>query len=131
MRKVERHVMLAVIDKLWVEHLTAMDELREGVGLQAYGQKDPLIVYKTEGFKLFQSLLDHIQHDVARTMFRVQPVVAQQPVKTQLTEQAAKPTPVSAGSARNGAGTNGKSRQERRREAKLALKAQKTQARSR
>jgi preprotein translocase subunit SecA len=131
MRKVERHVMLAVIDKLWVEHLTAMDELREGVGLQAYGQKDPLIVYKTEGFKLFQSLLDHIQHDVARTMFRVQPVVAQQPVKTQLTEQAAKPTPVSAGSARNGAGTNGKSRQERRREAKLALKAQKTQSRTR
>nr|MBA2521404.1 SEC-C domain-containing protein [Chloroflexia bacterium] len=106
MRKVERHVMLAVIDRLWIEHLTAMDELREGVGLQAYGQKDPLIVYKTEGFKLFQTLLDHIQHDVVRTMFRVQPVVAQQPIQTQLTEQAAKPSPVSRGSA-NGS-DNGK-----------------------
>ncbi|MDQ3411760.1 MAG: preprotein translocase subunit SecA [Chloroflexota bacterium] len=106
MRKVERHVMLAVIDRLWIEHLTAMDELREGVGLQAYGQKDPLIVYKTEGFKLFQTLLDHIQHDVVRTMFRVQPVVAQQPIQTQLTEQAAKPSPVSRGSA-NGS-ENGK-----------------------
>jgi preprotein translocase subunit SecA len=105
-----------------------MDELREGVGLQAYGQKDPLVVYKTEGFKLFQQLLDHIQHDVARTMFRVQPVAAQQPVRTQLTERAAQPTPVSAGSSGDGPRFNGKSRQERRREAKLAAKAQKAQA---
>ena len=57
MRTVERHIMLSVIDRLWVEHLTAMDELREGVGLQAYGQKDPLVVYKTEGYRMFQSLL--------------------------------------------------------------------------
>jgi preprotein translocase subunit SecA len=93
MRKVERHVMLSVMDKLWVEHLTAMDELREGVGLQAYGQRDPLVVYKTQGYDLFQNLLGHIQHDVAHTMFRVQPVVAQQPVRTRLTEEAAKPSP--------------------------------------
>ena len=98
MRKVERHVMLAVIDKLWVEHLTAMDELREGVGLQAYGQKDPLVVYKTEGFKYFQGLLDNIQHDVAHAMYRVQPVAAQQPVRTQLTEEADSPTPTPNGS---------------------------------
>ena len=123
MRKVERHVMLAVIDKLWVEHLTAMDELREGVGLQAYGQKDPLIVYKTEGFKAFQSLLAHIQHDVVRTIFRVQPVVAQQPVRTQLTEEAAKPSPVVAGSANGNGRPDPRSRQERRRDAKLAAKA--------
>ena len=64
MRQVERHIMLAVIDRLWVEHLTAMDDLREGVGLQAYGQRDPLIVYKTEGYKMFQRLLEHVQHDV-------------------------------------------------------------------
>ena len=88
MRKIERHVMLSVIDKLWVEHLTAMDELREGVGLQAYGQKDPLVVYKTEGFDLFQNLIGHIQHDVARTIYRVQPVVAQQPMRTRVTERA-------------------------------------------
>ena len=75
MRKVERHVMLTIIDKLWVEHLTAMDELREGVGLQAYGQKDPLVVYKTEGYEIFQQLLASIQHDVVHTIFRVQPVV--------------------------------------------------------
>ena len=88
MRTVERHIMLAVIDRLWVEHLTAMDDLREGVGLQAYGQRDPLVVYKTEGYKMFQRLLDNIQHDVVHTMYRVQPVVAEQPVRTRLTEEA-------------------------------------------
>ncbi|MFN8592682.1 MAG: preprotein translocase subunit SecA [Thermomicrobiales bacterium] len=90
MRKVERHVMLTIIDKLWVEHLTAMDELREGVGLQAYGQKDPLVVYKTQAYEFFQQLLSSIQHDVAHTIFRVQPVVAQQPVRTRLTEESDK-----------------------------------------
>ena len=91
MRKVERHVMLTIIDKLWVEHLTAMDELREGVGLQAYGQKDPLVVYKTEGYEFFQQLLANIQHDVVHTIFRVQPVVAQQPVRTRVTDESDKP----------------------------------------
>ena len=91
MRKVERHVMLTIIDKLWVEHLTAMDELREGVGLQAYAQKDPLVVYKTQGYEYFQQLLTSIQHDVAHTIFRVQPVVAQQPVRTKLTDESDKP----------------------------------------
>ena len=67
MRKVERQIMLAVMDRLWVEHLTEMDDLREGVGLQAYGQRDPLVVYKTEGYRMFQQLLDHIQHDVVHT----------------------------------------------------------------
>ena len=88
MRKVERHVMLTIIDKLWVEHLTAMDELREGVGLQAYAQKDPLVVYKTQGYDYFQQLLANIQHDVVHTIFRVQPAVAQQPVRTQVTDES-------------------------------------------
>ncbi|MCC6313167.1 MAG: preprotein translocase subunit SecA, partial [Thermomicrobiales bacterium] len=65
MRKVERHVLLTIIDRLWVQHLTEMDELREGVGLQAYGQKDPLVVYKSEGFRLYQGLQTNLAHDVA------------------------------------------------------------------
>jgi preprotein translocase subunit SecA len=88
MRKVERQVMLAVIDRLWIEHLTAMDDLREGVGLQAYGQRDPLVVYKTEGYRMYQQLTDNIQHDVVHTMFRVQPAVAEQPVTTAMTKAA-------------------------------------------
>ncbi len=87
MRSVERRVLLAVIDKLWVDHLTAMDELRQGVGLQAYGQKDPLIVYKTEGFRMFSQLQRNIQHDVVRSIYRAQPVMAQQPVQTRVSEK--------------------------------------------
>jgi preprotein translocase subunit SecA len=86
MRKVERQIMLAVIDRLWIEHLTEMDDLREGVGLQAYGQRDPLVVYKTEGFRMFQQLLDNMQHDVVHTMYRVQPAAAEQPVRTRMTQ---------------------------------------------
>ncbi len=82
--RVERSVLLMVIDKLWVEHLTTMDDLRQGVGLQAYGQKDPLVVYKTEGYRLFNQLLENIQHDAVRSIFRVQPAVAQQPVQTSI-----------------------------------------------
>jgi preprotein translocase subunit SecA len=88
MRMIERRILLSVIDKLWVEHLTAMDALREGVGLQAYGQRDPLVVYKTEGYRMFGLLQDHIQHDLVHTIFRIQPVVAQQPVRTRLSETA-------------------------------------------
>lgn len=85
MEKVERHVLLMVIDKLWVDHLTAMDDLRQGVGLQAYGQKDPLVVYKTEGYRMYGQLQNNIRHDVVRSLYRVQPAVAQQPVQTRVT----------------------------------------------
>ncbi len=88
MRQVERHVLLSVIDRLWVEHLTAMDELREGVGLQAYGQKDPLVVYKTEGYRMFGTLTEHIRHDTVHTIFRVKPAIVEQPVQTRITEEA-------------------------------------------
>jgi preprotein translocase subunit SecA len=86
MPKVERHVLLMVIDKLWVDHLTAMDDLRQGVGLQAYGQKDPLVVYKTEGYRMYAQLQQNIQHDVARAIYRVKPVEAQQPIQTRMTD---------------------------------------------
>ncbi|CAA9543779.1 MAG: Protein translocase subunit SecA [uncultured Thermomicrobiales bacterium] len=88
MRTVERHVLLHVIDRLWVEHLTAMDDMREGVGLQAYGQRDPLVVYKTQGYQMFSALQDHIRHDTVHTIYRVQPVAAQQPVRTAVTQEA-------------------------------------------
>src|SRR5690606_21537210 len=72
MANVERRVLLMVIDKLWVDHLTAMDDLRHGVGLQAYGQKDPLVVYKTEGYRMFFQLQQNIRHDVVRAIYRAQ-----------------------------------------------------------
>jgi preprotein translocase subunit SecA len=71
MRLAERLVMLRAIDQLWMEHLTAMEHLRQGIGLRAVGQEQPLIVYKREGHALFESLLAGIQHDVTRRIYHV------------------------------------------------------------
>jgi len=72
MRNVERAVYLRTIDMLWVEHLTTMDELRTGIGLRGYGQRDPLVEYKQEAYRLFQSLLGNIESSVARMIFKVE-----------------------------------------------------------
>jgi len=71
MRAVERLVMLRIIDMLWVEHLTMMENMRQGIGLQAVGQRDPLVAYKREGHSLFQNLLATIQHDVVHSIYHV------------------------------------------------------------
>ena len=71
MRVVERLLLLRAIDTHWVQHLTAMENLRTGIGLQAYGQRDPLVMYRTEGHKMFQDLTARIQHDVIHTVFHV------------------------------------------------------------
>ena len=71
MRVVERLVMLRIIDTLWVEHLTMMENMRQGIGLQAVGQRDPLVAYKREGHNLFQNLLSTIQHDVVHAIYHV------------------------------------------------------------
>ena len=73
MRLIERMVMLQTIDRLWVQHLTMMSNLRQSTGLYAYGQRDPLVMYKKQGHDAFEGLLERIRHDVARTIFRVAP----------------------------------------------------------
>jgi preprotein translocase subunit SecA len=77
MRTLERLLLLRSIDIHWVNHLTIMENLRTGIGLHAYGQRDPLVVYRTEGHKTFQELLQRMQTDVAHSLFHV--VVTQQP----------------------------------------------------
>jgi len=86
MREIERVVMLRIVDEKWMDHLDAMDQLREGIGLRAYGQKDPLIEYKFEGYEMFQNMIDSIQDDVVRYIFRVNVVQPQQEQKRQVTE---------------------------------------------
>jgi len=71
MRRREREVMLWAIDRSWLNHLTEMDRLRQGIGLRAVGQEQPLVVYKREGHAYFEALLANIRHDVARTIYRV------------------------------------------------------------
>ncbi|GAB6153300.1 preprotein translocase subunit SecA [Desulfosporosinus burensis] len=78
MREIERAVMLQVVDSKWMDHLDAMDMLREGIGLRAYGQKNPLVEYKREGFEMFQAMIDSIQDDIIRYVMRVTPQVREE-----------------------------------------------------
>jgi len=79
MRQVERLVFLSTADRLWIDHLTSMDEMRQGIGLQAYAQKDPLIAYKTEGYRMFQSLLVNLRHDITHQIYHVEIVRPMRP----------------------------------------------------
>ncbi len=74
LRNLERFIMLQVIDTRWKEHLYAMDNLREGIGLRAYGQKDPLIEYQHEGYDMFMQMIDSIKEEVIDFVFRAQAV---------------------------------------------------------
>jgi preprotein translocase subunit SecA len=73
MARLERYAVLSVIDSKWKEHLREMDDLKEGIGLRAYGQKDPLLEYKAESYKLFLSLLDEIRNEVVSFCFKFFP----------------------------------------------------------
>lgn len=72
MRQIERFVSLSVIDTLWMDHLDAVDDLREGVGLRGYAQRDPLVEYKNEAFNLFERLNTQINSEIAHRIFHVQ-----------------------------------------------------------
>ena len=72
MRELERHLFLCTIDEHWRDHLYELDHLKGGIGLRAYGQRDPLIEYKKEAFALFEALLDEVDEDFVQRLFRVQ-----------------------------------------------------------
>ncbi len=73
MSRLERFAVLSVIDEKWKEHLREMDDLKEGIGLRAYGQKDPLLEYKGEAYNLFVQLLEHIRNEVVSFCFKFWP----------------------------------------------------------
>lgn len=73
MARLERYAVLSVIDDKWKEHLREMDDLKEGIGLRAYGQKDPLLEYKGESYKLFLNLLEIIRNEVVAFCFKFWP----------------------------------------------------------
>jgi preprotein translocase subunit SecA len=77
MRQIEKFVMLSVIDNLWMKHLDAMDNLRGGIGLRGYAQKDPLVEYKNEGYRMFEQLMWGIDDEIVHRIYKVQ--VQQQP----------------------------------------------------
>jgi len=71
MRELERVVMLRVVDEYWMDNIDAMDDLKQGIGLRAYGQHDPVIAYKEEGFEMFQAMVTAIREETVRRMFLV------------------------------------------------------------
>ena len=71
MRELERVVMLRVVDEYWMDNIDAMDELKQGIGLRAYGQHDPVIAYKEEGYEMFQAMVTAIREETVRRMFLV------------------------------------------------------------
>ena len=81
LRHLERMILLDVVDSKWKEHLRSMDNLREGIGLRAYGQKDPLVEYKREAFEAFQVMIQAIKEDALSFIFRVQPAASASPEK--------------------------------------------------
>ena len=72
MRELERVVMLRVVDEYWMDNIDAMDDLKQGIGLRAYGQHDPVIAYKEEGYAMFESMVEAIRMETIRRMFLVQ-----------------------------------------------------------
>ncbi|MBU0548442.1 MAG: SEC-C domain-containing protein, partial [Candidatus Omnitrophica bacterium] len=74
MRNLEGMVFLQIIDSKWKDHLYAMDSLREGIGLRAYGQRDPLIEYKREAFEMFSQMISAIEEEAVETIFKLQPI---------------------------------------------------------
>jgi preprotein translocase subunit SecA len=76
LRRVERDIMLQIVDAQWKDHLYSLDHLKEGIGLRGYGQRDPLVEYKKESFELFQAMKDRFDDEMVKYLWRIQPVMA-------------------------------------------------------
>jgi preprotein translocase subunit SecA len=101
LRRVERDIMLQIVDAQWKDHLYSLDHLKEGIGLRGYGQRDPLVEYKKESFTLFQAMKDRIDDETVRYLWRLRPVVAEggAPVAPRPAPRQAPPLTLSSGSS--------------------------------
>ena len=112
LRRVERDVMLQVVDSQWKDHLYGLDHLKEGIGLRGYGQRNPLVEYKRESFTMFEAMKERIEDDIVRYLWRLRPArsdnaerrtarspAIRQAAPTMLNDPAAAPALVGAGGA--------------------------------
>ena len=88
MRELERICLLRNVDTKWMDHIDAMDQLRQGIYLRSYGQRDPVVEYRLEGFEMFDAMVDSIREDSVRMLLTIE-IRTEQPLKR---EQVAKPT---------------------------------------
>ena len=117
LRRVERDIMLQIVDSQWKDHLYSLDHLKEGIGLRGYGQKDPLVEYKKESFSLFTAMKDRIEEEIVRYLWRLTPVIGEEgaaeppapvrqpprrPPQLTLSGPSSSPTPSAFGAIRSG-----------------------------
>ncbi len=95
MRQVEKIILLQTLDSLWKDHLLQMDHLKEGIGLRGYGQKDPLLEYKKEGYLLFRNMMDQFTTDVVQKVYRVQVTTEESVARAAQASRARQPVNIS------------------------------------
>ena len=91
--RVERDIMLQIVDQQWKDHLYSLDHLKEGIGLRGYGQRDPLVEYKKESFALFQDMRDRIEEEIVRYLWLLKPVVEREGGEARVNVPAPRPAP--------------------------------------
>ena len=90
MRKIEREIYLQILDNLWMQHLENMDHLREGIHWMSVGQRDPLVEYRRQSQRIFETMQSVLQHDIVTALFHAEPNLADTPLDTDLTRAARK-----------------------------------------
>ena len=100
MRELERVVMLRVVDEYWMDNIDAMDDLKQGIGLRAYGQHDPVVAYKEEGFEMFQAMINAIREETVRRLFLVQLKPAQEVKREKVAKETSTNSAVSDGTVK-------------------------------
>jgi preprotein translocase subunit SecA len=91
MRRIERDIMLQIVDAQWKDHLYSLDHLKEGIGLRGYGQRDPLIEYKKESFQLFQDMEQRVDEEIVRYLWWLKPMIAERGESAAVIQRAPAP----------------------------------------
>jgi preprotein translocase subunit SecA len=91
LHRVERDIMLQIVDAQWKDHLYSLDHLKEGIGLRGYGQRDPLVEYKKESFALFQQMRDRVEEEMVRYLWRLMPMIGDDPTQVAVPSAPKKP----------------------------------------
>src|SRR5206468_2553002 len=99
LHRVERDIMLQIVDAQWKDHLYSLDHLKEGIGLRGYGQRDPLIEYKKESFALFQAMKDRVDEEIVQYMWRLRPIDGPEPPPARAVRRPRSPLILSGGGA--------------------------------
>jgi preprotein translocase subunit SecA len=98
LQRVERDIMLQIVDTQWKDHLYSLDHLKEGIGLRGYGQRDPLVEYKKESFELFQAMKDRVDEEIVRYLWWLRPVLNEEAAVARPVKRARSPLILSGGS---------------------------------